>query len=117
MSHPFLLALHRSDYFNADFDLQYRWYLREVGEDLAERYLAAVVSTLNELARQPGLGRPRNFRHPELKELRSCRVYAPVGVHLIFYRAGGTELSAERIMHGDRDLPRRVIAPPDTDLD
>ena len=31
------LALHRSDYFNEDFDLQYRWYLREAGEEVAEQ--------------------------------------------------------------------------------
>ena len=29
------LVLHRSDDFNRDFDLQYRWYLEQAGEVVA----------------------------------------------------------------------------------
>lgn len=50
-------TLHRSDDFNRDFDLQYRWYLEQVGEAVAERYLRALLDTLRLLATQPGLGR------------------------------------------------------------
>jgi hypothetical protein len=42
------LVPHRSDYFNQDFDLQYRWYLTHAGEAVAERYFAAVVLTLDQ---------------------------------------------------------------------
>src|SRR6185369_3684249 len=97
------VALHRSDYFNEDFDLQYRWYLREAGEELAERYFAAVLSTARLPARTPELGRERKFRHEALKGLRSFRVERPFHRHIIFYRATQTELSVERIMHGSRD--------------
>ena len=106
------LALRRSDYFNADFDLEYRGYLREASEEVAERYYAAVNSTLDELARQPGLGRRRQFRHAELKGLPAFQVRRPYGVHLIFYRHTDSELFAERIMHGARNLPRRLLEPP-----
>ena len=106
------LALHRSDDFTADFDLQYRWYLREVGEAVAERYLAAVLVLLGELARQPGIGRERNFRHPELQGLRSFVLKRPFQRHIIFYRALNDALSAERILHGMRDLPRRLREAP-----
>ena len=61
------LALHRSDEFNRDFDLQYRWYLEQAGEAVAERYLNAVLATLRLLATQP-LGRRRKFRHPTLRD-------------------------------------------------
>ena len=44
------LALHRSDCFNHDFDLQYRWYLEQAGEAVAERYLNAMLATLRLLA-------------------------------------------------------------------
>ena len=71
------LALHRSAYFNEDFDLQYRWYLREAGEEVAERYFAAVLAMVRELAGHPGLGRERKFRHEALKGLRSVRVTRP----------------------------------------
>ncbi len=40
------LELHRSEDFNRDFDLQYRWYLEHAGEVLAERYLEALLATL-----------------------------------------------------------------------
>jgi toxin ParE1/3/4 len=106
------LALHRSDDFNRDFDLQYRWYLEQAGEAVAERYLAAVLATLRLLAAQPGLGRRLKFRHPTLRDIRSFRLAAPFGVHLIFYRYSSAELFAERLMHGARDLPRRLAEPP-----
>jgi len=35
------LLLHRADEFNADFDRRYRWYLREAGEEVAERFFAS----------------------------------------------------------------------------
>jgi hypothetical protein len=43
------LHLHRSDDFNQDFDIQYRWYLNKGGSELADRYLDAVLATLNAL--------------------------------------------------------------------
>ena len=108
------LTLHRSDDFNRDFDLQYRWYLQQAGEAVAERYLQGLLSTLRLLATQPGLGRQRKFRHPALRGMRSFRLASPFEVHLIFYRHRADQLFAERLMHGARDLPRRLVEPPDT---
>ena len=107
-----ILALQRSDYFLRDFDLQFRWYLAQAGDAVADRYVDAVERTLQELAAQPGLGRRRAFRHDELQGLHSFRVRPPFDAHLIFYRYSNTELSAERVMHGRRDLPRRLRQPP-----
>ena len=106
------LALHRSEDFNRDFDLQYRWYLEQAGELIAERYLDAVLGTLCLLATQPDLGRERKFRHPSLRAIRSFRLVSPFQVHLIFYRCTSAELIAERLMHGARDLPRRLLEGP-----
>ncbi|MEW6301877.1 MAG: type II toxin-antitoxin system RelE/ParE family toxin [Verrucomicrobiota bacterium] len=103
-----MLTLRRSEDFAVDFDRQYRWYLHEAGEAVAERYYASVITTLNELLRQPGLGRERKFRHLDLSGLRSFRIQPPFNVHLIFYRYTESELTAERIMHGARDLSRRL---------
>jgi plasmid stabilization system protein ParE len=106
------LALQRSEFFNRDFDLQYRWYLANAGEEVAERYRHAVWTTLRSLADQPQLGRRRAFPRLRLQELRSFRVEPPFDAHMIFYRHTATELSAERLMHGARDLPRRLREPP-----
>jgi len=46
---------------------------------------------MRELARHPELGRVRKFR-----------------AEATFYRATETELFVERVMHGTRDLPRRL---------
>ena len=105
------LTLHRSDDFNRDFDLQYRWYLEQAGEAVAERYLQALLGTLRLLATQPELGHQRRFRHPALRGMRSFRLASPFQVHLIFYRHRDGELFAERLMHGARDLPRRLVEP------
>jgi plasmid stabilization system protein ParE len=63
------LRLQRSDYFNQDFDIQYRWSLNKGGAELADRYLDALRATLNALVLQPGLGRLRNFKNPTLRDL------------------------------------------------
>lgn len=104
-------SLHRADEFNRDFDFQYRWYLEQAGEGVAERYLEAVRETLHLLVAQPGIGQRRKFHHPGLQDIRSFRLISPFEVHLLFYRYSGNELVAERLMHGARDLPRRLMEP------
>jgi plasmid stabilization system protein ParE len=107
-------TLHRADTFNQDFDQQYRWYLREAGDQVAGRFLSAVESTLDLLLKQPELGRRRKFRNPALAEFRSYQVKTPFQKFLIFYRCVLDGLSAERLLHGARDLPRRLAEPPGT---
>jgi len=106
------LSLHRTKDFNADFDQQCRWYLEQAGEELAERFLDAVLVTLRLLSGQPDLGRRRKFRHPALRNLRSFRVNAPFNRMLIFYRVTKDTLEAWRLMHGSRNLPHRLVEPP-----
>jgi toxin ParE1/3/4 len=107
------LALERAAWFTEDFERQARWYARHATEAVAARYLEALKQTLEVLARHPGLGRPRRFRHPNLAGLRSYRIEPPFRKHLIFYRHDETTLYAERVMHGARDLPRRLVKPPE----
>lgn len=106
-------SLHRSNDFNRDFELQYQWFLENADETIAGRYLDAVLATLRLLASQPGLGRLRNFRHPSLKRIRSFRLVSPFEAHLLFYRHNSAGLYAERLMHGARHLPKRLVEPPD----
>jgi len=105
------LSLQRADEFNADFDRQYRWYAEKAGEELAERFLRAVADTLPWLAEHPDFGRRRKFHHPMLRELFSFPVNRPFQQLLIFYRVTGNSLQAWRLMHGARDLPRRLVEP------
>ena len=107
------LALDRADWFIEDFERQARWYTRKANRTVAARYLAALNKTLERLAHQPGLGHPRGFRDPDLRGLRSYRVEPPFNKHLVFYRYDSSTLYAERVMHGARDLPHRLLTPPD----
>lgn len=102
------LHLRRAEQFLADFEAQFRWFQDESGPDLANRFLSAVNATLQTLAEQPGLGRKRMFDHPRLLGLHSFLIARPFNRYLVFYRFDSTELQALRLIHGARDLPRRL---------
>jgi len=106
------LAVRKSEVFLADLQLQFRWYEAEADGEVAWHYLVAVDRTVEELSERPDLGRLRHFENPELQGLRSCLVARPFHRHLIFYRYDDTTLDLVRVMHGARDLPRRLRQPP-----
>ena len=95
-----------------DIALQHEWYARKAGEDVAERYLAAFRTSIEELVRQPDLGKLRHFRAASLRDVRSLSIQRPFQVHLIFYCYSATKLEVIRVLHGMRDLPRRLLGPP-----
>ena len=96
-----------------DLTLQYEWYLEHADVEVAERFLAGFDATVGKLARQPGLGRARRFRARELAGIRSFPVSDRFGVLLVWYRTDGCRLTIERVIHGARDLPRRLLEPPE----
>src|SRR5207244_8860892 len=55
------------------------------------------------------IGRLRRFRALELHGIRSVAIRGGYGAHLIFYRTTGNTVSVERVMHGARDLERRLL--------
>lgn len=101
--------------FKADVGLQFSWYFTTANEEVAWRFVEAVDATLVALSRQPFLGRRRRFRHRSLAGLRSFRVEPPFNRFLIFYRADDGVVDAWRLMHGGRDLSRRLVEPPEAD--
>ncbi len=109
------LVLQKADDFREDFALRALWYVREAGADVARRFQESVEATLRQLCLYPGLGRERLFRHPELQGLRSFRIERPFHRSLIFYRVHDDALQAVRLMHGARDLPRRLTKPPSSE--
>ena len=110
-----ILALSPSPYFTADFDLQIAWYVERADERVARRYAESVVHTLGRLCDNPGIGARCGFRHPMLSTLRFCPIARPFQKHIIFYRYDDKNLFAERVMHGSRDLPNRLLEPPGAD--
>ena len=106
------LAVQKAEFFKQDYAKQFGWYVGEAGTEVAWRFQAALDQSLKKLARQPELGRLRRFRNPRLHDLRSFQVERPFNKFLIFYRIRGEVLDAVRLMHGARDLPRRLVESP-----
>ena len=111
------LRVQRSEWFIGDLEHYAAWYDREAGWEIAERYLKTVAATVARLAARPGLGHGTAFDALELSELRWLKVEQPFQKHLIFYRYNETTLSAERAVHGARDLPRRLLQPPGSEAE
>jgi plasmid stabilization system protein ParE len=105
------VAIRRSPNFAADYENLFAWYVDRAGVEVAWRFQAALDASLVRLSIRPDLGRRRHFRHPKLRELRSFSVEHPFENLLIFYRATDEVLDAVRLMHGARNLPRRLSEP------
>jgi toxin ParE1/3/4 len=109
------LIIRRSDWFIGDWEHYAVWYQREASWDEAQRYLCAVSATLVRLADMPDLGRLGRFATPVLRDLRFYPAGRPFDKPLIFYRHGAKTLYVERVVHGARDLPRRLVQSPVVD--
>jgi plasmid stabilization system protein ParE len=105
-------AIQKGPDFIAGFERLFEWYLDRAGVEIAWRFQSALDLSLTKLSIQPDLGRPRHFRHPKLQGLRSFRVERPLNNILVFFRANNETLDVLRLMHGARDLPRRLNEPP-----
>ncbi|MGD0813056.1 MAG: type II toxin-antitoxin system RelE/ParE family toxin [Verrucomicrobiota bacterium] len=105
-------AIQKARDFTTDFENLFAWYLERAGVEIAWRFQTALDISLVKLSARPDLGRPRHFRHPKLQGLRSSRVEHPFENLLIFYRANDEVLDAIRLMHGARNLPRRLRESP-----
>lgn len=71
--------------------------------DAADRVLEAALATFEALAKMPGMGRPRTFKHSGLSGLRSFRAEG-FRNYLIFYRPAAAGVEIVRVLHGARDL-------------
>jgi plasmid stabilization system protein ParE len=107
-----MLSLQKAPHFLRDFELQFDWYVIHAGPYIAEAYATAVHQTVCLLGSNPGIGHLCKFKAPILRSLRFFRVYPPFNRHLLFYRFDESTLYIERVVAGDRDLPRRLTEPP-----
>ena len=90
------------------------WYSREAGaENRGSATVHAFRQTVECLVQKPGVGMLRRFRHPGLKDIRSfadTRSFpCPPRVLPSRRREAGR---VPRVLHGMRDLPRRLVEPP-----
>lgn len=104
-----------TDDFPLDLASQVRWFTCQRDEALALDYARAVSKTIELLARYPSLGQECDYPEPELAGLRLYLVEKPFQRHLIYYLVRGDELVLFRVVSGNRDLPRRLLDPPDVE--
>lgn len=107
------MSVRKSADFIADVERQFEWYAVNADWDIAELYLAAVEATCHLLAQHPLLGPVAGLSHPRLRDWRFIVVSRPFQKHILFYEIAGDHVLLRRAMHGQRDLPRRLIEPPE----
>jgi hypothetical protein len=64
-------------------------------------------------AKHPQLGLRAGFSHPRLRDWRFIVVFRPFQKHILFYEIQGDDVWLRRAMHGHRDLPHRLVEPPE----
>ena len=98
-------AIHRRHKARQDLVDIFRYYAREAGLRVAQRFFAQVEATLTRLAGMPGMGTHYNLDHPALADLR----FFPVSrfrMYLVFYR------TCPRRHRGSACPPRRGATSP-----
>ena len=108
-------AIRLSSWFEQDVARQTHWYLTHAGAAVALAFGEKVDTTLARIGNFPESGVERKYSHPELSGLRFLPVDEPFGRFLVFYRLLADEVSVERLIHGMRDIPRRLLDPPGAD--
>jgi plasmid stabilization system protein ParE len=103
----------KTDEFIADVERQFEWYAVQAGWEIAAGYLRAVEATCVLLARHPRLGPLGHFSDPRLCKWRFSLVFRPFQKNLVFYELAGDDIIMRRATHGSRDLPRRLLQPPE----
>ncbi len=106
-----LRVVHTSEALQ-DITLQADYYAAKENVVLAERFIESLKRTVQMLSVHPLLGKLAGYRHPKLTGIRFFLVRRPFEQHLIFYRIHHEQLDIVRVLHGKRDLPRRIIEPP-----
>jgi plasmid stabilization system protein ParE len=106
------MSLRKSDDFISDVERQFDWYVVNADWEIAERYLDAVEATCTLLGQHPLLGPRLGLTHPRLRDWRFIVVFRPFQKHILFYEVNGDDVVMRRAMHGERDLPRRLLEPP-----
>jgi|SRR6185369_6301450 plasmid stabilization system protein ParE len=104
--------VHYAPWFDADLHFRTAWYAEAGGEELAERFVTAVKTTVSKLSDNPRLGWRPYPRDSDLDMVYAMLVERPFRKHILFYRFAEEDLFLERLIHGARDLPQRLREPP-----
>jgi len=96
-------TIHRRRMARQDLVDVYRFYAREAGFRVAQRFFAQAEATFMRLAGMPGMGTRYEHEHPALAGVRffpSSRFRR----YLIFYRGVADGIEVVRVLDGARDI-------------
>jgi plasmid stabilization system protein ParE len=106
------MSIRKSDDFIADVEHQFEWYAANAGWEIAEHYLNAVEAACGLLEQHPKLGPRAGLTHPRLRDWRFIVISRPFQKHVLFYETATGDVLLRRAMHGHRDLPQKLLEPP-----
>jgi len=106
------LRVEYAAWFDADLHFRTAWYLERGGSELAERFAMAVEATVNRLKGNPQRGRRPYPNDSDLTAIHAVLLQRPFNKHILYYRLDEETLFLERLIHGARDLPRRLRESP-----
>ena len=78
-------------------------FIAQDNPEAATCVVEAAYQTFRALAATPGLGRPRHFRNPRLRDIRSWRI-SGFDNYLIFYRIVPPGVQVLHVYHGAQDI-------------
>jgi toxin ParE1/3/4 len=89
-----------------DLLAQWVWYAENAGVETADRFLAAVESTVLNLAQHPNSGIPVVSNRRVLQDMRRFPVHDGFERILLFYVPIENGIDLVRVVHGSRDIGR-----------
>lgn len=90
-----------------DFRSAVRWYRREAGVDVAQRFVASVAETFAAIAEMPAIGSASWGDYLGIAGLRTRRIQGfPYDV---FYFESEEIIDVWRILHQHRDISRAIV--------
>jgi toxin ParE1/3/4 len=92
---------------NRDLVEIYRYYARQAGTRVADRFFAQAEATFARLAGMSGIGTPYEPDEPLFADLRFFPI-TRFRSYLVFYRPIPGGIEVYRVLHGARDLHRIV---------
>ncbi len=96
-------TIHRRQKARQDLVDIFRYYAREAGFRVAQRFFAQAEATLTRLAGMPDIGTRYEHEHQALAGLR----FSPISrfrKYLVFYRSVADGIEVVRVLHGARDI-------------
>ena len=85
----------------ADVDDIWEYTAQQWGERQAEIYISLIEEGVDEIADNPGVGRPCDDVRPGYRRY-------PVGSHVLFYRVRAADIVVVRILHQRIDVERHL---------